>query len=283
MINQTFEVMSRNYERFIVQRMHPAFNEQTLEDQDVVCKHLQMAGFNAPSLICRWKDKEDRLWKVTKLIKHDKSIGQTTQTVTLASRYLSEIHTNLKELIYIPRPAIQGFHDTTAIMNKLAAHIDNAAVYGIDNETDFVLQQNRRVSLPHESPSIIHGDPKWNNFLFDSCDGSVFVSALIDWDTVMIGNPYMDIGDMIRSLCKKPDGSFDHDRFKIIANSYREGIEFCEQALVAAKVITLELTARFLIDVIDDTYFDFDRSKFSTRRDSNIAAARKYISYYRSM
>ncbi len=283
MINQTFEVTGRSRERFIVQRIHPAFNKQTIEDQDVVCRHLEGAGFTAPSIVTWWEDEEDRLWKVTKLISHDGNPVQNDATVALAARHLAEIHASLKGLDYIPRPALKGFHDTPAIIRKLSGYIEQASAYGAGIEIDLVLKQGSRLTLPQAPASLIHGDPKWNNFLFGSLDECIFVAALIDWDTVMIGNPFMDIGDMIRSFCRRADGAFDYDRFKIIADNYRSGSEFREQAFVSAKVITLELAARFLIDVVEDSYFDFDRSKFSARRDSNIASAKKYIDYFKSM
>jgi hypothetical protein len=44
--------------------------------------------------------------------------------------------------------------------------------------------------------------------------------------------------------------------------------------LRATKQITLELAARFLIDVVHDAYFGFDTARYPHRRAHNVARAR---------
>jgi thiamine kinase-like enzyme len=284
MINLTFEVTGRNHGRFIVQRMHPVFNEQTIIDQETICWELKRYGISAPDIITWWTDSDGKLWKVSRHIPHDREVKKTLESIKLAAHHLSLVHSVLKKSPYTPVPAIKGFHDTPSIISKLEAVYSEAkSKFGMEMEVEQALFFGKELSLPHASPTIIHGDPKWNNFLFES-DPELRVAALIDWDTIMKGNPFVDIGDMVRSFCRTDDNEFDYDRLYAIVKGYGpDTCDFFINAQTAGKVITIELLARFLIDVVEDCYFDFDRSKFTTRRESNIASARKYLAYFLSM
>lgn len=283
MINVTFEVIGRDRKRFIVQRLHPVFNSGTVEDQYSVCRFLTNNGISVPEIISWWRDEDGRTWKISRAIPYDRSITQNPETIRLAAQYLSNVHKALEKCYYVSFPTLPDFHNTPVILGKLQeAILTSTEKFGIGEDAEYVLTASKSLSLPEAPLSFIHGDPKWNNFLFSSYP-DLHVAALIDWDTVMKGNPFMDVGDMVRSFCKGENGAFRRDRFESIVEGYGGKSDFKDKALVAAKVITLELAARFLIDVAEDSYFDFDRSKFATRRDSNIASAKKYIDYFRSM
>jgi hypothetical protein len=102
----------------------------------------------------------------------------------------------------------------------------------------------------------------------------------------MKGNPLIDVGDMLRSFCKTSEGVFVQSHFDVAVRSYEAEFpieNLRSEALKALKLITLELSARFYIDAVENRYFDFDRSKFRTRIESNIAAASKYLDYFKSM
>ena len=77
-----------------------------------------------------------------------------------------------------------------------------------------------------------------------------------------------------------PEARFDVAFFEAAASGYAQGFGLPagpqERAryLRATKQITLELTARFLIDVVHDAYFGFDAARYSHRRAHNVARAR---------
>ena len=286
-VNQTFEVTGRNHDAFIVQRMNPVFSEKTLADQRGVCGFLAASGLSVPDIVTWWQDPDGRLWKVSRKIAHDKGTAIDPAASKLAGAYLGKVHRLLGSYPLKIECSIEGFHDLDEVYGKLGALVASTdpRTRPIRDMSRFVLETGRHERFPQAAPRVIHGDPKWNNFLFKR-DKVLSVAGLIDWDTVMTANPLIDLGDMIRSFSKGKDGEFLRDRFEAIVEGYSAEMPedgLLEKAAQAAKAVTLELAARFIIDIVEDCYFDFDRSKFSTRRDSNIASARKYIDYYRSM
>lgn len=115
--------------------------------------------------------------------------------------------------------------------------------------------------------TLIHGDTKIENFLFDSNTG--LVKALVDLDTIMPFTWLADWGDMIRSLVnvageKETDlskVSVDEEVYKAVAEGFlRSAKEITSQEVSmmvpAVQAIALELGLRFLTDYLKgDTYF----------------------------
>lgn len=115
--------------------------------------------------------------------------------------------------------------------------------------------------------TLIHGDTKIENFLFDTNTG--MVKALVDLDTIMPFTWLADWGDMIRSLVnvageKETDlskVSVDEDVYKAVAEGFlRAATEITDQEVSmmvpAVQAIALELGLRFLTDYLKgDTYF----------------------------
>ena len=116
-------------------------------------------------------------------------------------------------------------------------------------------------------PSIIHGDTKLENFLFDARTGHV--RALIDLDTVMAQTWLSDWGDMVRSLCnvageKEADlerVQIDMDIFRAVATGFlrsARNVTARELDLLVdgVQIIAFELGMRFLTDYLrGDSYF----------------------------
>lgn len=112
--------------------------------------------------------------------------------------------------------------------------------------------------------TVIHGDTKIENFLFDDQGRPI---ALVDLDTVMAGSWLMDWGDMMRSLTnpvgEKADPSevvFAEDVYRVARDGYlseahapANEIELMEKAALG---VTLEQATRFLSDYMrGDTYY----------------------------
>ena len=115
--------------------------------------------------------------------------------------------------------------------------------------------------------TLIHGDTKIENFLFDTNTG--LVKALVDLDTIMPFTWLADWGDMLRSLVnvageKETDltkVSVDEEVYKAVAEGFlRCAKEITNQEVSmmvpAVQAIALELGLRFLTDYLNgDTYF----------------------------
>ncbi|MDQ2985613.1 MAG: aminoglycoside phosphotransferase family protein [Armatimonadota bacterium] len=115
--------------------------------------------------------------------------------------------------------------------------------------------------------TVIHGDTKIENFLFDQATGNVV--SLVDLDTIMPLTWLADWGDMVRSLCN-PAGEKEEDLSKVVVSSeaYAAVLDgFLSTASSptpfevelmprAVQAIALELGVRFLADYLrGDTYF----------------------------
>lgn len=115
--------------------------------------------------------------------------------------------------------------------------------------------------------TLIHGDTKIENFLFDTTTGNV--KALVDLDTIMSFTWLADWGDMLRSLVnvageKETDLSkiqVDKEVYRAVAEGFlKTATEVTSQEISmmvsAVQVIALELGLRFLTDYLKgDTYF----------------------------
>tara|TARA_B100000214_G_scaffold299132_1_gene229281 strand:- start:18 stop:839 length:822 start_codon:yes stop_codon:yes gene_type:complete len=115
--------------------------------------------------------------------------------------------------------------------------------------------------------SVIHGDPKLSNFLFDI--KYKYVVSLIDLDTVSSGYLLTDLADCLRSICnlvgedpsRIEDVYFDIDCFKNFLKGYfsTQNINsyyFFELLPEYIYIIIVELTIRFLNDFLQsNSYF----------------------------
>lgn len=111
----------------------------------------------------------------------------------------------------------------------------------------------------------VHGDPKVDNFIYDSCGNGV---GMLDLDTVGAGLIYHDIGDCLRSACsmsgESPDDrrqpGFDLDCFEAILAGYTSSLggEKLNHELVYSGLfaICFELGLRFFTDHLQgNVYF----------------------------
>ena len=116
-------------------------------------------------------------------------------------------------------------------------------------------------------PSLIHGDPKLSNFLFDIQDK--YVVSLIDLDTVSSGYLLTDLADCIRSICnfagenpeKIDNVYFDINCCKYFLQGYfsipnKNGDYYFSLLPEFIYLIIVELTIRFLNDFLQsNSYF----------------------------
>lgn len=121
----------------------------------------------------------------------------------------------------------------------------------------------------------IHGDPKFNNFLFDKDTREI--ASLIDLDTVKPGLLHYDIGDCVRSLCQSPSGQFNLEICDALLTGYleetRSFLTEDDYAYLypAIQLIPFELGLRFFTDFLEgNRYFkvttqDQNRSRAITQ------------------
>lgn len=139
---------------------------------------------------------------------------------------------------------------------------------------------------PAVQQRVIHGDLKLSNVLFESAvgPGRDRAFALIDFDTLMRGTLWMELGDAWRSWCNSggEDAArprFDLEVFAASCEGFSAGYGApLDQAEIGSletgpERITLELCARFAADALEESYWGWDPGLFPARGEHNIARA----------
>tara|TARA_Y100001968_G_scaffold287678_1_gene289316 strand:- start:52 stop:1215 length:1164 start_codon:yes stop_codon:yes gene_type:complete len=137
----------------------------------------------------------------------------------------------------------------------------------LSDHIDYIHSLLRSLNQESINYSVIHGDPKLSNFLFDVKYN--YVVSLIDLDTVSSGYFLTDIADCIRSICNvsitdqnnRKNVNFDLDYCKYFLRGYlsifkvNDGFSF-RLLPEFIYLIIFELTIRFLTDYLQsNTYF----------------------------
>lgn len=298
-INHTFLVYAKEA-MFILQVLNDIYTQQVILDQVHISEFLEQCGFpyQVPKLIKTIADdnfvidRDGQIWRMYKFIENNQvEIGRhKAGCVCSMAKALALLHGCLSKCDYQPLHRISGFGDTNYYIGKMENILFST------QETDefrYLADQLLMALIANPMPSgpkiLIHGDPKQNNFLFNEDDQ---VIGLIDFDSFMRANVFRDIGDAFRSWCKTKDNKFDFDLFEMAGwiywvhfaiNDQLKIERFDEVALQAVKLITLELSLRFLIDAHEQTYFAWDKDKYSSAREHNLARCRQYLAYFDSM
>jgi Ser/Thr protein kinase RdoA (MazF antagonist) len=140
---------------------------------------------------------------------------------------------------------------------------------------------------PRVRERVIHGDLKLSNLLFesDAGPGRERAFALVDFDTLMRGTLWMELGDAWRSWCNAAaDEDADSPRFDLevfaascagFAAGYGAPLDPAERSSLetAPERITLELCARFVTDALEERYFGWDAARFPASGEHNAARA----------
>jgi len=286
-VNTTLLIKDKNQQKSILQRLSPIYDESMAVDFDVVSDHLQLDGWEVANAIKSRdgnsfeKDSEGRLWRSFTYIESDGVVPEPSLEANIAlSGLLGSLHNSLSTLDYSPQFALPHFHETTYYSDKLEGLLLGLDARNVRELGVKCISLVRENSIPNEPRQLIHGDPKLTNALYR--DGSPF--TFIDFDTLMKGNPLIDVGDMLRSITGKElakNSDFNTAQIEPIIEAYYEtakpsekAAQFIKQALNAGQVIALELGIRYLIDSVENEYFEWDYEQFESRSAHNIARAK---------
>jgi Ser/Thr protein kinase RdoA (MazF antagonist) len=273
---------------FVVQRLHAAIPDSAIDDMRMVTTYLVACGLQVPSLIPTLdgkpfaRDKSGGRWRVYLWLPgHVLESLPDPAMAHAAGRLVGLLHKHLAACDYIPQGSIPHFHDTPFVLAELQ-HVHPQLPDEVRGIADDIIVTLPSLIVADEPQQLIHGDLKISNVIFDDLGHAV---GIIDFDTILRHARAIDLGDAFRSWCNRtaeddPDATFDVAFFEAAASGYAQGFGLPSSAetrarhLRAARHITLELAARFLIDVVHDTYFGFDAARYPHRRAHNVARAR---------
>lgn len=177
-------------------------------------------------------------------------------------------------------PVIDGFHDLGVYLAGL-----DAAPKANDAAAELrTVDALRGTFAPGTARRVIHGDCKINNLLFHPTEPAVI--AVIDLDTIMLGDPAWDFGDLVRSVFagteeSAPAEAFRRDRFQPLCEGFAaafDGIDDCARFAAAPAYMSFMLAVRFLTDHLrDDVYFKVARhGQNLLRARSQLALAQRF-------
>ncbi|HSX29637.1 MAG TPA: phosphotransferase [Candidatus Saccharimonadales bacterium] len=296
-INTTYLLQFNDGRQCILQQLNTLFDEATVTDFQAVSTHLAQRGRIVQRLIptignkpC-YRDSAGNLWRALSYIAGTEAPEHMTESQLVSvGKLLGGLHESLSSFTYKPTFTIPNFHDTGFYARTLGTIRKQVLDPALQRMADDCLAAHTYLELPPAPMQLIHGDPRTTNIVFDT--HTELASCYIDFDTLMYGSPWVDIGDLIRSISGNSDQT--QEKFSIgsvqaimqgyilarpqIAPAHEEALRL---SLTSLQVISIELTIRFLIDTVQDYYFGWDNTLFQSRKDNNIARANAQLAIYR--
>jgi len=295
LLNQSYSASLQDGNKIVLQKINPLIASSKYDNYHAAYEHLNAVGWNIPSMINPASSKSgvvfadnngDRWCAFTQLTnsKWDndpKSVG----------RLLGKLHKDLSTLEYTPLGEILIVESDLRVSRLLEVK-DSLPSEDAKKLANNLLEKFGQVdSLPQAKEQLIHADCKIDNILFE--DGVPY--TFIGWKTLMQGNIWFDIGDMMRSIAKTQHTLNSKISCKDISEfmeSYHAindlGIgyqEFKQKALLSAQHVTIVLAIRYATDYQDgsDGYFAWDNKNFKSRFEHNQARAEQLKHIYNDL
>lgn len=293
--NATYSVETLDGDCFILQKIAPVFSSDGWHDIKTVTEHLTAKGWEVQQLLkSRFgtyyhTDANGQRWRMFTFVPADPSDTYTLDTTTCRTigQLLAQLHRTLAEVHYTPKAVIPHFHDTKYFFLKLQRYVARMpSSRATDLANSIITAYEDIPHLPVCQHQLIHGDPRSNNILFKK--GVPF--TYIDFDTIMLGPTWIDIGDLLRSLNgneTQTQAEFSIEKTNSIIEGYYDASqmeydrhEFRKYSIIAMQHICLELAMRFMIDIVDDSYFGWDETQYPNRAAHNLARAQAQWDIY---
>lgn len=290
-INATYQVLTDSGESYILQRINRfVFTDPKLvmENIGAICAYLRERAGDQTATPCFVTDLEGKYYHID----DDGEYWRCYRFVDGLCLNLPESDTDLYEsavafgrfqelLRDFPaetlREPIPMFHNTVNRYRQLREALEADRVGRVKEsqaELDFLFAREQDAGLivnlldSGELPlRVTHNDTKLNNVLLDRSTRKAL--CVLDLDTVMPGSSLYDFGDSIRfgaatAAEDEPDTGkmgIDLHLFRVYTAGYLAACHSLTEREIAllpqgARIITLELAARFLADYLDgDRYF----------------------------
>lgn len=291
MFNRTYLTTDMDDKRWIIQSINHAVEYRVVENAVIVLDFLRSRGWPCPHYK-EAKDKkpylmvDDCLWRVMSFTENtplDLEKADDNFYEQMGS-LLARTHKDLSECDYTPEHKIEGYHEQEYYLGKSRA-IDWSQ---IDTELEKIAHVAQdflgdKGALFKRETQLIHSDTRVENTFFDA---QMKPFLFYDYDTFMKGSVYIDIGDCIRSLILiSPDTPIKEIISQFI-NGYNtisaHQITY-DEAVLAIELLAVELTLRYLIDIVEDYYFDWDPERFDSRIAHNTMRTHRQWKSYQKM
>jgi len=289
-INSTWLVKS-DEQKYILQSINVVYANDMVEESTRVLDTLIEMGWDVPLIVRTSVGTASYAegavtWRLSLFIDSDEALPEITMgLMEQCGTLLAQLHVSLSKLTLTINPTLPHYREHAYHISQLSSRIESLPKSTVDMATA-VVSTFDSLDLTHEdSPKqLIHADPKMNNILFRDKKPYTY----IDWDTIMVHSPYIDIGDFLRSLTKEMKGSALHDLVVAFCKGYYDSTnltygsfdEFYNHAITSAQTIALENTARYLSDIVDQSHWKWDENKYDSHEDAMVDQATKTWNVY---
>ena len=292
LINDTFIVETNDGERAVVQRLHAVFPAEINLDIAAVTERLAAQGLTTPRLLptdddALWVVDDEQIWRALSYVQ-----GATHQKVASAAMLKNAgglvglFHSALEDFEHVFH-SNRNVHDTTEHLNRLQAalgqHKTHSLYASVSRLAESLFDSADELIEPSAvPPRNAHGDLKISNVQFDAEEHAI---CLIDLDTVSRMQWPLEMGDALRSWCNprtedEESAVFDLSLFEAALSGYATNSpsylsrEERELLVPGIQQISLELSARFLTDTLEETYFGWDASRYPSQGAHNLVRAK---------
>ena len=312
-INYTFQVTTDTGNQYILQRINThVFKKpvQLMQNVIAVTQHIRSKVDNpdevlhfVPALDGKYyyRDERKRYWRCYVFVggfclEAPESDADFYESALAFGRFQELLADFPADTLF---ETIPNFHNTPDRYRQLHIAMDEDAcdrLQYVQRETDFLLEREQEAGTIQrmlESGAlplrVTHNDTKLNNVLLDMKTRKAL--CVLDLDTVMPGSSLFDFGDSIRfGAATAPEDTQELSRmrldlhlFEVYTKGFLDGCHSLtahevELLPLGAKIITLELAARFLTDYLEsDHYF---KTQYS---DHNLVRTQAQLKLVRDM
>lgn len=295
LINLTVEVLASTGQRYILQRVNEIFDPSVNLKIDKVTGHLARGGILCPQMVRTTADEiyleiDDKFWRLFVYIPGYSKVAFTSREESCSAGYiLGKFHRGLENFDdQVLASERRHIHDLQLHLGHLEKTLSISGSHYLYSDCCAVEEkiQNLYANIPKFAlgPLVVaHGDPKASNILFSKeLDEAL---CLIDLDTVGLMPVVFELGDAMRSWCNpfpedSPHSRFSFEMYEAAMQGYKKGwggFNFGDSILPATMQVYVELAARFLADVVNESYFGWDRTKYKSAAAHNLARAKAQI------
>ena len=301
LMHKTFKIESSSGD-FILQKLHTLISsEAVLRDGINVTEHLRAKGFYAPRAVRTVTGGmvhgiDDHIYRGYTFISGQTiTVAKNPQEIHEAGKIVGRFHEAMRDFPHAFESDLL-LHQSRAICERLIATLSAHTNHPLMTDEvralgSIITETLPTLYLPETLPKRhVHFDLKISNILFDSERRAI---SIIDFDTCNHMPLPLEMGDAFRSWCgdeeERLDNVFSLQRFKAGWEGYVSTaghlMTDAERAHIVQGIllITLELAARFLTDYFDDAYFGWNKDRYSSRRDHNLARARGQRALFESL
>ncbi|MEE2673533.1 MAG: aminoglycoside phosphotransferase family protein [Myxococcota bacterium] len=300
LIHETWHVLDGE-RGYVLQRLNPIFSLGVHDNIEAVTSRLVERGVLTPRL-CRTRDGSlfvdlgdpgRRFRLMTEVQGRAFDTCPSPAHAASAGRLVGRFHTALDGLDHDFAPLGFVFHDTGRHFEDLDRAIETHRDHRMRSEVVALARRLHEVRagwtpLDGVPNRVVHLDLKFNNLLLDDAGEAC---CLIDLDTLSRAPLWVELGDAWRSWCNRrqeyePEAELDVEVFEASAAAWREAVALEMDAAEIASLahgierLSIELAARFAADVLDESYFGWNRDRFASAGEHNLSRARGQLSLH---